>query len=205
MKILEPELTEYITKIIKSVCRFSSLPTKGAIQNSTLYFLIDNSILYEVHAPALNNDIVTGFDVGEEVYYEHSGMLNTRTNYFESLDTWKYIMNMYNSIVSEYSVLSFSDPLLLQNEEYYKLITNLKAPDGNMFYNVKTIDNCISIPIFTGLPLVSKGDTLALNIYSSPFENSRYIVNYNIFKKKINMICKVYFKIINLNRNLRSC
>lgn len=215
------ELMEYISGIIKSVCRFSSLKIEGAILNSSLVFIIDDSLMYQIDlAGKIDQTTGIAFTSAPVISQNEYGIIIEETKLVPTtnmeiyMKTYNHWYNWYNNTDNYIKV--FDDPAILDDPEFINK-SSIKASDGCEFYNAKTVNETISIPIFSGLPLLSKGDKIALKIFTENLNSmgdeklrifyakypKEYIIHYNIFKKKINTFCNVYFKILNLNRPLR--
>lgn len=204
MNLLNQELTEFILTTIKSVSRFTSLKIEGAIYNSTLVFLIDDSILYSLDLSGkIGSDIIIGFESDQIVSYEETGAASFNNTLITSSVAYNKITNLYNSITNECNSTTclFDDPYILEDEQFSKK-SSIKATEGCEMYNARSINGeFISVPVFAGLPLLIKNDTVGLSIYKSI--NNQYIVKYNVFKKKLNTNCFIHYRILDINRPLR--
>lgn len=193
------ELMEYISKIIKSVSRFTSLKLEGAIQNSALIFIIDDSLLYHVDLLGkIDSSIVLGFESVPVISQTETGALVTETKLVESQNAYYKVFTKYTLLNQECIAIVFDDPIILEDQIFAEK-SAIKASDGCEFYQAKTLNGVITIPIFSGLPLLSKGDKVGLSIYNANIPN-QYILRYQVFKKKLNTICSIYYRILNLNR-----
>ena len=200
---LTKELTQYILGVIKNTSRFTSLKIEGAIINGTLIFLVDDTILYSINLKEkVDSNLVRGFESAQAYDTTETGALTFINNtLIQSENAYYKITNIYNNIFNQCTVVLFDDPIILDDPVFAKKVA-IKATDGCEMYNAKTLSGVISIPVFSGLPLLSKGDKLGLSIYSA-YDADQYILHYNVYKKKLNSNCHIYFKILNLNRQLR--
>lgn len=214
------ELMEYISGIIKSVCRFSSLKIEGAMVNSSLVFVIDDSLMYQIDLTGKVNNTSIAFIASPVISQNEYGIIVEDVKLVPTTNMDVYMRTFYRWYSRFYEYIDsftkvFEDPTILDDSDFSSK-SIIKASDGCDFYNAKTLDGVISIPVFSGLPLLTKGDKLALEILTEKLDTNilnlfatnynypkEYIVHYSIFKKKINTVCNIYFKILNLNRPLK--
>ena len=103
--------------------------------------------------------------------------------------------------------LFYTDPKYLVAEELdireredIEQLISMKSSEGVKFYKMRDRifpDKIYYIPFFSGLTSLNKGDTFGLRVYN--LTDGYFLVEYNIFKKKIKRSVKIYIKIFNLN------
>ncbi len=189
--VLLQEHVDYINNVITSVVR--GCDYEVALNKGNLYIFADNSIFYII-------------DVSSTLGIE----LNYGCKKFEG-NVYPISMDEYNNIIYKYKDISSTitpENLLYENinvreDDSFTALNSMKASDGAGFYYIKIPEKVICIPVFSGLPLLSKPDLAYLAIYRStlPYE---YIVNYIITKKKLKTTYGIIFKILDINRPIRS-
>ena len=84
------------------------------------------------------------------------------------------------------------------SDEKFEELLQLKASDGMKFYHMLGKDmNTYLIPVFSGLPNLSKQDKLDIYLYD--LQNAYLLVDMRIFKKKLNREISVSYRILKLN------
>lgn len=190
MDLLQEHI-DYIDNVIKSVVR--GCDYEVALFKGNLYIFSDNSVYFVVN---VSNTL------GLELRYG--------CKKFES-EIYPIDINQYNNIISKYrNLISTINPqnLLYENinvieDEAFQKLNNLRASDGSGFYYINLPEKTICIPVFGGLPLLNKSDTVCLDIYRGTIP-TEYIVNYKVNKKKLKTTYDIVFKILDINRPIRS-
>lgn len=188
------DLIDYINNLITSIIR--SCDYEVALYMGNLYIFADNSVYFKIDIHA-DTSILYGFKKFEGVITPLK------------VDRFNNIISKYNSLKSN----TIPEKLLYENinvreDQMFNEYNSMKASDGMGFINIPIIQDCstpkiINIPVFPGLPLLSKPDTAGLYVYSGIIHN-QYIIKYMIYKKKFKVNVEILFVILDINRPMRS-
>ena len=184
------ELMEFISATVKTITRISLI--KGAIYSSTLIFIIDNTaaVVLDLTGKVDQNTIV-GF-VGNS-----SGIWQDDSVVDDVVTTWHR-----TTLGAGSQTCIYEEEYLEENPNFMGLALS-KASDGVGFYFMRTVlTKNLMIPVFSGFPLISKGDKVSIKLYMGQIKN-RYMVEFKIFKKKIKSEYLMYYNILDINRDLR--
>ena len=187
------DLIDYINNVITSIIR--GCDYEVALYMGDLYIFADNSVYFKINIQA-DPSILYGFKK------------------FEGNITPLKI-DRFNDIIAKYNLLKSNivpEKLLYENinvreDQYFNEYNSMKASDGARFMNIPILVDCstpkiINIPVFPGLPLLSKPDTAGLSVYSGLVMN-QYIIRYMIYKKKFKVNVEILFVILDINRPMR--
>ena len=181
---------EYITGVIKSIVRSGYMEV--AVYCSNLIILLDDTVLYTVNLNGKIDPKVT------------AGFINSNPVEFSENVLIKLIRKLeeMQSVCIEPNMV-YNDPLATDDAKFYNGAT-LRATDGASFYfiNNSHLNNNIFIPLFSGLLTLNKGDTAGLSVFKA-HEQYQYIVNMDLFKKKIHNHVNLYYRVLDVNRPLR--
>lgn len=180
---------DFIQSIIKQMTR--SLYMEVCVIDAHLYMLVDHAVLYHIDLsnkidPSL---IVSYHNLSDDfsAIIEDNNIITTVTNKYLEIRS----IELYNNKIYENNDIR-SDP------EFNKLI-NMKASDGASFYYINTNNNITPfIPIFSGLPIVNKPDSVALELYD--IGQHKILVHMIIYKAKLKKSYDLYYKILDVNR-----
>ena len=101
----------------------------------------------------------------------------------------------YNNTLCRLPIAHIADA---RGDEKFEELLQLKASDGMKFYHMLGKDmNTYLIPVFSGLPNLSKQDKLDIYLYD--LQNAYLLVDMHIFKKKLNREISVRYRILKLN------
>ena len=184
------DLIMFIKPYIQGMAK--SVSAEILLVNGILYMLADNSVVYTM-------DLST--KVGPERYrlhYETGNITPVETDGRISND----LIVKVNQCLSDVhpNNMIFENPDLDQDEKFMEMAF-AKASAGASFYFINTKLYPTFIPVFTGFPLLNKGDKIGLKVYD--IGNYKLLVNYTIFKKKFGSSYDMFFHILNVNRPLR--
>ena len=102
------------------------------------------------------------------------------------------IRNTYINNINLFKLIDHKEDLA--NDESFKPFTSLKSSQGAKFYkNIEPGKNYM-VPFFTNFPKLTSSDNMELNIYD--YDQLHQIVQMNIFKKKINRIFTITYRIL---------
>lgn len=185
------EIREYLSNIIKSMTR--AIFTEVALSNSILLVLIDNTVLYSADLSGkIDPNIHYGFHNSIDNFSDHIVDYNEITRLFYKYHEIKNDQLYNNKIYEDYNLRE--DPKF---EEYI----NNKADNGASFYFINASNSIPFIPIFSGLPILSKPDKAGIELYD--LGNHIILTNMKIFKKKLNLHYDLYYKVLDINRPMR--
>jgi hypothetical protein len=89
----------------------------------------------------------------------------------------------------------------IREDPRFEECISVKATDGASFYFMNANNTNPFIPIFSGLPILNKGDTIDLELYD--IGNYNVLVRMIIYKKKLKNVYDLYYKILDVNRPIR--
>lgn len=186
------DLIEYLTNIIKNLTR--AIYMEVALSNSILIVIADNTVLYSMDLSGkIDPNINYGYRNNYDNYSSHVVDYNLIPKLFYKYHEFQ-TDQLYNNKIYE-------DENLREDPTYEKYLGN-KATDGASFYFMNASNCTPFIPVFSGLPIISKQDRIGVNLFD--LSNNIILVNYKIFKKKLNLHYNLYFKILDINRPIRS-
>ena len=196
MNIEDRDLTDiinYTQSVIKYMTR--SVYMEVCVYNAHLYVIADNAIMYCIDLSGkLDPSILIGYhntmDVFSNIIVDNSVIDKVLSKYKEFKD-----IELNNNKIYEREGLR-------DDSEFEKRIL-AKAPDGASFYFVHTNNGTVPfLPIFNGLPILNKGDNVNLELY----EIGKYniLVRMIIYKKKLNNLYDLYYKLLDVNRPIRN-
>lgn len=108
-------------------------------------------------------------------------------------------VDLYYNTVKQFTPFASLHEANKTDEEFKKLL-EVKADQGARFYN--SID--FSFPVFTGFPNVNKADLVDVNIYKYPPDPDTYsVMEYTVYKKKINKNLHIIYRTLNLQLQYR--
>ena len=183
----------FIRNIVGSI--YKNYNFEAAIYCSCLYMITDGTILSIFNLSGkIPDDLVVGFTdkillLSENCIYDDEEVF--KRVLYKSTEYIGYI----NSCPKIYE-----DPAL-RNDPVFEDMTGLKSADGARFYFMNTTINTQFIPVFQGLPSLTKADKVGIELFD--LGNYRSLVKMNVFKKKLNMSYDMIYKIVNVNRSLR--
>ena len=108
--------------------------------------------------------------------------------------------NRYTIDADCYPVVAEYDNLR-SNEEYEKLL-NLKADEGGGFFRLmgNELYTNYLVPVFAGFPNINKADKIGIVVRRMSYDT--LLMEYHIYKKKVNKDITIYFRTLDLTRKL---
>jgi hypothetical protein len=189
------DLVEYINNVISSAVK--GCDYEVALYAGNLYIFADKSILYKIDISEMTGiELLYGIKRFEsEVTYLSQMQFNNILYRYNTIKSFVMPMNLLTE-----NIEVRSDPLF---NEY----NSMKATDGMGFMKVPIVyygeSKVLNVPVFPGLPQLNKADTVAMQIYPSNIPNE-YIIRYDVYKKKLKKNIEILFKILDINRPIRS-
>jgi hypothetical protein len=165
------------------------------VYNAHLYIIADRTVLYHIDLSGkLDPNILFGYH-------------NSMDNFSEvSIDeyTVNRVLNKYRELKGyELNNNKIYENNSLREDPIFEKYISVKATDGASFYFMNATNNTTPfIPIFSGLPLLSKGDSVKIELYDCGMYN--VLVRMIIYKKKLNNSYDLYYKILDVNRPIRN-
>lgn len=132
----------------------------------------------------------TSYNISEPVIEKNSAIEN------KLFHMW----NNYECLINKLPIeLSIED---LRSIPEYENLINLKASDGGGFCKLagNNLYSNYLLPIFTGLPILNKNDRAGITIRR--FDSNILLMEYHIYKKKINKEFTMIFNTVDMNRSL---
>ena len=163
--------------------------------NNDVIIIQDNTVIYSTKL----RDIPDGISLAP-IGFRYSDIMDIedRDLYIPNnsvvYNVWN-IADAYNNIINDYSNLIYAEDNLKENPTFADLL-NLKTAQGLKFYNINANGKIYMVPMFTGLMSISKPDNVSIKLYRIDDEFS--VVDFIIFKKRINNTVHLVFRILNL-------
>lgn len=163
--------------IIKSIVK--GISYEWILMNSNLYIMADDCILYIINLETkVDNNICLSSKEKNNIFGK-----------------------AYNIIAQAHiNNIIYDNPELDKDPKFMELAT-AKSSAGAGFYYIDTALYTTFIPVFNGLPYLTKGDKVGVKLYE--IEKNKILVNMTVFKKKLCCSYDLYYYIINVNRPIR--
>lgn len=128
--------------------------------------------------------------------FNPEAMVNNYIIYNKLINLWNSYEIMSNTLPIEATV----DNLRIYDD--YENLINMKASEGGGFYKIAGNDlyKNYLLPVFTGLPSLSKQDKAGIIV--KRISREHLLMEYHIYKKKINKTFTMFFRTVDMNRNL---
>ena len=186
------DVIEYIQSVMKSLTRSTYLEV--CVYSAHLYIIADRTIFYHIDLSGkLDPNILFGY---HNLMDNFSAIIEDEFIIGRVLDKYKELraIELYNNRIYE------NDSL--RDDNIFEDCINAKATEGANFYfmNANNGTNPF-IPVFSGLPIISKGDKVGIELFDCGGYN--LLVRMNVFKKKLNNSYDLYYKILDVNRPIR--
>ena len=200
---------QFFINIRKGICSSSTggdMSREVAVINGNLYIYIDDSFLYQVD---LNGKVDPSATYIVESYHPPYTNANTdkdtMTDYLGIQDNTAIdrIQSVLQPIIHSIGIsdVIYTDPTVSEDPQFVKATIENKVSDGHMWYFCKA-DGCNPfIPLFKGFPKLTKSDKVGITLYRMA-EPNVILVEMNIYKHKFKINCKLFYKILDVNRPL---
>lgn len=101
--------------------------------------------------------------------------------------------NIRRFVTCKDSIVAHCDDLRVDPE--YESLLSMKAGESVKFYHLiwNSLNTDILIPVFNGFPSLNKADKIGITVYNEVVD---FLVDYLIYKKKINREIHMYFRIL---------
>ena len=201
MQIYKNEHIPYIKNLISGIFGKSKYlkDANVLVYCNHLIIIVMNTTIYDISLEDMPPLPLVAYRYGTiDELKEDEYIVDTQlSNYMISI----YNDKIYSSINNSNKLLA-SHPELRGVDEFEKCIS-VKASDGAVFYKVAGIDpnETYLVPIFAGFPNLNKSDKIGISINQFG-DTDNLLINFNIFKKKINRNINMYFRTINLVRRI---
>ena len=191
--ITDPRMEE-VRKIIESLVSKTLLKTVRVLLtiDNKVVFIVDGTILYIINLKSV-------IDPYPEITFDYIEIENLEPN--QTINN-PYIYNTIRSIYDMYMNQISIRPIVAQNNQLrgdtqFDQVINIKASDGLRYYNMMGENMTeYKVPIFSGFPNLNKQDEIGITIYD--LDEKFLIINFCIYKKKLNRDINMYFRAIKL-------
>lgn len=178
-------ILEFLKPYIKSMVAAGDY--QAYLYQSTLYILVDNAAIFSMN-------LSTMVDPNFCISLDSKGLCQNNIFVYQKMIEVKSIISHTNN------TLVYEDPVLMEDPKFVKL-ANAKASDGAGWYFMNTSIATIFIPVFLGLPSIKKQDQVGIKVYY--IGDNKFMIHYNVFKKKLGTSYDLYYQILNVNCPLR--
>lgn len=207
--MIDPRLRE-VRKIIESIVRGVSLNTGvGKIlltSNNHMIICTYDTVLYETVLDYPDPLPPIGFvfddikDINQDIDIDIPNNTIIVSELLPIINYYSLFLKPERLIVNETNIASL---------DYYSEYLNLKSQEGVRFCKINRIDNngSVLIPFFASFPKLAKADELSIRVYDmyTGNEMNRYqLVNFEIYKKKINRPYQMYFRILDISQPINN-
>ncbi len=150
--------------------------------------------------------IPVGFSTGMMIgfsfnsVYEEGWTYEKLTNNYLIYNKLINLWNIYESMSSNLPIEAYIENLREDNN--FEDLIAMKASDGGGFYKIagnELYQNYL-LPVFTGLPSLSKQDKAGIVV--KRIDRTTLLMEYHIYKKKINKEFTLFFRTVDMNRSL---
>lgn len=103
----------------------------------------------------------------------------------------------YNRYINIKYPLIYHRDNMEMDEEFAEYLS-AKSAEGAKFYKGISLENNkqFMFPVFSGFPKLLKNDTLGLSVFM--MDNEHYMIEMDIFKKKIGRIISIVYRVLNV-------
>jgi hypothetical protein len=182
------DLTDIIKNSVSSVCRTAEF----------IYVVIANDTIIVDAADTTLSIIPIGFETGL-----YSGFMYPGDYTVNNPDIFRYVMSKWEL----YDNLSRVSPVEgeisdLREDTKYESLLSRKADDGAGRYLIpgNELNQSFLLFVFTGMPILNKQDRIGIVV--KRIDYGTLLMEYHIYKKKINKNIVLYFRTSDMNRKL---
>ena len=182
-----------IRSIITNFASVNSDDLRGIVFNSTLYFLVNHGILYEVPIQTDPTIVCCFFSNFEDrgSFRQDDMLLDYPDLYYSILDKLRIIG------YSDRQSIFTDDNCLDENNSQFSTLSSFRANDGAMKYFIDSDYKHKSfVTISKSMFKLNKGDKLSLNVFDADF--CRLLYKFTLYKKKYSTSINIYLLAIDL-------
>ena len=185
------DVINYIQSVIKSMTR--SMYLEVCVYNAHLYVIADRTVMYYIDLSG---------KIDQNLLFGYHNLPDNFSAIILDDSTVNRVLDKYRELKSvELNNNKIYERIGIREDPRFEECISVKATDGASFYFMNANNTNPFIPIFSGLPILNKGDTIDLELYD--IGNYNVLVRMIIYKKKLKNVYDLYYKILDVNRPIR--
>ena len=185
------DVINYIQSVIKSMTR--SMYLEVCVYNAHLHVIADRTVMYCIDLSG---------KIDQNLLFGYHNLPDNFSAIILDDYTVNRVLDKYRELKSvELNNNKIYERIGIREDPRFEECISVKATDGASFYFMNANNTNPFIPIFSGLPILNKGDTIDLELYD--IGNYNVLVRMIIYKKKLKNVYDLYYKILDVNRPIR--
>ena len=185
------DVINYLQSVIKSMTR--SMYLEVCVYNAHLHVIADRTVMYCIDLSG---------KIDQNLLFGYHNLPDNFSAIILDDYTVNRVLDKYRELKSvELNNNKIYERIGIREDPRFEECISVKATDGASFYFMNANNTNPFIPIFSGLPILNKGDTIDLELYD--IGNYNVLVRMIIYKKKLKNVYDLYYKILDVNRPIR--
>ena len=185
------DVINYLQSVIKSMTR--SMYLEVCVYNAHLHVIADRTVMYCIDLSG---------KIDQNLLFGYHNLPDNFSAIILDDSTVNRVLDKYRELKSvELNNNKIYERIGIREDPRFEECISVKATDGASFYFMNANNTNPFIPIFSGLPILNKGDTIDLELYD--IGNYNVLVRMIIYKKKLKNVYDLYYKILDVNHPIR--